>query len=109
MREIIKISMDLDIDEVKGKVRLGIQQGIANDIEELLTKDEFKEVKKSLDDISEVISEAGKRDITETIEKQEEEEEEFKKEINDIDEKIQNCENLDDLLKLALKFLTEDK
>ncbi len=106
MREIIKISMDLDIDEVKGKVRLGIQQGIANDIEELLTKDEFKEVKKSLDDISEVISEAVKRDITETIEKQEEE---FKKEINDIDEKIQNCENLDDLLKLALKFLTEDK
>ena len=103
MKEIIKINMDLDINEETGNVRVSFEQGLSSNIEDILTKKELNKIKEDLSNVCEMIAQAIKRDMAIQYEKLEEEliQEE-------LDKKIDNCNTLDDLLDLIKEVFAEN-
>ena len=97
MKEIIKISMGIDLKR-SGDVQIALEQGIREDIEDIMTKKEFQEVKNNLENICNIVSKAVKRDLTE---------------ITDMDKdffkKIDECKDFNELFELAFDTFLKDE
>ena len=96
MKEIIKISMGVNIKK-DGDLEVALEQGIREDIEDIITKKELKEVRDNLENICKIVAKAVKRDISE---------------ITDMDKdflkKIDECKDFNELFELAFETFLKD-
>ena len=98
MKEIIKISMKLEANKELKELRIKFEQAIKEDIKDLMSSKEFHVVRENLENICEIVSNAIRRDMEEISD------------INDeLNEKINACQTIDELFELALDAFLKNK
>lgn len=98
MKEIIKISMKLEANKELKELRIKFEQAIKEDIKDLMSSKEFHVVKESLENVCEIVSNAIRRDI-----------EDVSNISDELNEKINACQTIEELFELALDAFLKNK
>ena len=125
MKDVVKITMELKTEENEIDLRFGmaIQKGVDED----LTKKEREEIERLSMEISKIVGKAVKRGIDEELDKISERDskidelfdktkdelyeqlsEEDKKKVDEFEEKLKECNTLQDALLLAMKEIENE-
>ena len=121
MKDVVKVTMDLKIEG--NEVDLSFGMAIQKYIDEDLTKKEREEIERLTMEISKIVSKAVKRGIDEVLERDSKIDELFdktkdelyeqlskedKKKIDEFEEKLKECNTLEDALLLAMKEIENE-
>ena len=125
MKDVVKITMGLKIEE--NEVDLSFGMAIQKHIDEDLTKKEREEIERLTMEISKIVSKAVKRRIDEELDEALERDpkidslfdktkdelyeqlsEEDKKKVDEFEEKLKECNTLQDALLLAMKEIENE-
>ena len=121
MKDVVKITMGLKIEENEVDLSFGV--AIQKYVDEDLTKKEREEIERLSVEISKIVSKAVRRGIDEEVERDdridslfdktkdelyEQLSDEDKKKVDEFEEKLKNCDTLQDALLLAMKELDNE-
>ena len=121
MKDVVKVTMDLKIEG--NEVDLSFGMAIQKYIDEDLTKKEREEIERLTMEISKIVSKAVKRGIDEVLERDSKIDELFdktkdelyeqlskedKKKVDEFEEKLKECNTLQDALLLAMKEIENE-
>ena len=121
MKDVVKVTMGLEVEGNEVDVRFGM--AIQKRIDEDLTKKEREEIERLTMEISKIVSKAVKRGIDEEVERDERIDSLFdktkdelyeqlskedKKKVDEFEEKLKECNTLQDALLLAMKEIENE-
>ena len=125
MKDVVKITMGLKVEEDKVDLRFGV--AIQKRIDGDLTKKEREEIEKLSAEISKIVSKAVRRRVDEELDEVSERDpkiddlfektkdglyeqlsEEDKKKVDEFKKKLDNCKTLEDALLLAMEELDNE-
>lgn len=121
MKDVVKVTMGLEVEGNEVDVRFGM--AIQKRIDEDLTKKEREEIERLTMEISKIVSKAVKRGIDEEMERDdridslfdktkdelyEQLSKEDKKKVDEFEEKLKECNTLQDALLLAMKEIENE-
>ena len=125
MKDVVKITMGLKVEEDKVDLRFGV--AIQKQIDGDLTKKEREEIEKLSAEISKIVSKAVRRRVDEELDEVSERDpkiddlfektkdglyeqlsEEDKKKVDEFKKKLDNCKTLEDALLLAMEELDNE-
>ena len=121
MKDVVKVTMDLKIEG--NEVDLSFGMAIQKYIDEDLTKKEREEIERLTMEISKIVSKAVKRGVDEVLERDSKIDELFdktkdelyeqlskedKKKVDEFEEKLKECNTLQDALLLAMKEIENE-
>ena len=98
MKEIIKISMKLEVNKELKEVGIKFEQAIREDIEDLMSSKEIHMVRENLENICEIVSNAIRRDV-----------EDVSNISDELNKKINACQTIEELFELALDAFLKNK
>ena len=121
MKDVVKVQMKLEVE--RNEIDLSFGVAIQKRIDEDLTKKEREEIERLSVEISKIVSKAVRRRIDEEVERDdridslfdktkdelyEQLSDEDKKKVDEFEEKLKNCDTLQDALLLAMKELDNE-
>ena len=121
MKDVVKVQMGLKVEENEIDVSFGV--AIQKRIDEDLTKKEREEIERLSVEISKIVSKAVRRRIDEEMERDdridnlfdktkdelyEQLSKEDKKKVDEFEEKLKECNTLQDVLLLAMKEIENE-